>query len=152
MEQHKISLHAPVGALALGTFKPTYVMRSSKNFIVILHTFDIRKSVSRGEVYYFVKNDERFNFFKADAEYRLLTPQENIFYVKSTGFTLVELTRGFNHSKIIKDEYSIISVLNRSQIPQKDMIPIEARVTITPAMMTPMNMVRKAFLGSILKR
>jgi hypothetical protein len=86
VEQHKISLHSPVGALALGTFKPTYVMRSPKNFIVILH-IDIRKSLFRGEECHFVKNGGEFNFFKAKAEYRLLTPQENIFYVESAGYS-----------------------------------------------------------------
>jgi hypothetical protein len=80
-------IHSPVSALALGTFEKTYVMRSSKNFIVILHTFDIRKSLFRGEECHFVKNDEGFNFFKAKAEYRLLTPQENIFYAESAGYS-----------------------------------------------------------------
>jgi len=54
-------------------------------------------------------------YFRADAEYGLLTPQENIFYLEESGFELVELIGG-NSS----ENWDYYSILARKHIEVKE--------------------------------
>lgn len=47
-----------VGALAQGTFKHTYVPRSTEGMTVIFHTFDIAKSILHGEEHHFFRDGD----------------------------------------------------------------------------------------------